>query len=597
MIKELRTKLISTGAPKKLLAEYEAAIRADAEAPLWKKLQWAEHLQLDYSDAVATWRDKYFLEKEKAERLALTDSLRLARIQELEDQVARQSAQIVDLQKLAFAETSERKKKPATEASTGDNESTSPTTAPKRGKKHGAKGHGRKKDKNLPPEPMNHDISECDKVCGCGGEFELIDLPPKESFETHLHQQGVLRIHRRRTVKRRCKSCGKEAKIKTAPKPGQLIPRGKYSVDFWNFVIEEKYWLQRPLNRVKQRLAAFSIDVGLGTLTNALSLLHERRIFEVIYEAILERSKLDRQRNMDETGWKVFAESEGKNSNNWYMWVAVTSDATVFILDPRRSSEVIAEHLRGVAEGIIIADRYSAYKAFSKKSKFTIAFCWIHQRRDFIKLRDGYPKHAVWAQSWIDRIDVLMAQNKIRVAALGDAAKFTAPDDMLRTMVTQMKAEIDAQLKEEGLAKECRDELESLIRHWTGLTVFVNNPLVPMDNNAAERALREAVLGRKSYYGNRSVWSGQLSSHLFTIYATLEQNGINPHEWMFEYLTACANNNGLPPPDRELKKFFPWNYKSRKEQKVETSPISDQPTSQEITVSLLPEPQLTHTLQ
>ena len=591
MIKSLRAKLVATGAPKELLAEFEQAVRDDAEAPLRKKLQWAEHRELDHSDAAAVWQAKYFSEKERADRFELADSLRLARIEELESHVAQQSAQISDLQKQLFGETSERKKAAAKSRAAESNGSESPSAKPKRGKKPGTKGHGRRKDSNLDPEILDHDIRAQDKVCNCGGEYELTDLPPKTSCETHFHQQGICRLHRRRTVIRRCKSCGKKASIKTAPKPAQLIPRGKYSVEFWNFVFEEKYWLQRPLNRIKQRLAALSIDVGLGTLTNALSLLHERRIFEVIYEAILERSKLEKQRNMDETGWKVFAETEGKNSNNWYMWVAVTKDATVFVLDPRRSHEVIAEHLRGAAEGIIICDRFSAYKAFGKKSKFIIAYCWIHQRRDFIKLRDGYPKHSTWAQSWIDRIDVLMGQNRVRTAALGDDAQFQVHDDMLRSMVTQMKAEIDKQLNDKDLVKERRDELESLIRHWTGLTVFVNNPLVPMDNNAAERALREAVLGRKSYYGSRSVWSGQLTSHLFTIYATLEQNNINPHDWMLEYLKACANNNGLPPPDRELQKFFPWNYKPQKTNLDAPFTIPLQPSTKEITVSLMQDAQ------
>jgi transposase len=530
---------------------------------------------------------KYFAEKERADRLELGDSLRLARIQELDDQVAKQSAQIVDLQKQLFGDVSERSKTANSTAS--DDSDSSAATKPNRGKKPGTKGHGRKRDSDLEPETVDHDINEEDKTCGCGGEYELIDLAPKDSYETHFQEHAVCRCHRRRTVMRRCKSCGQKGKIKTAPKPPQLIPRGKYSVEFWRFIFEEKYWLQRPLNRVKQRLSALSVNVGMGTLTNALGLIHERRIFDVIYEAILERSKLERQRNMDETGWKVFAEAEGKESNNWYMWVAVTKEATVFVLDPRRSNDVIAEHLRGVAEGIIICDRHSAYKAFGKKSKFTIAFCWIHQRRDFIKLRDGYPQHAVWAQSWIDRIDVLMGQNKIRTAALGDDAQFKIHDDMLRSMVTQMKADIDNQMKNQDLVKECRDELESLVRHWIGLTVFVNNPLVPMDNNAAERALREAVLGRKSYYGSRSIWSGLLTSHLFTIYATLEQNNINPHIWMLDYLNACAKNDGLPPPDKEIQKFFPWNYKPPNATPKEafTIPFGQKPPPA-ITLSMLP---------
>jgi len=585
MIKKIRAKLLKSGVSKELLDEFELAVRLDADAPLRKKLEWSEHRELDLSDAAAVWQEKYFAEKEKAERLELADSLRLARIQELEEHLANQSAQIKDLQKQLFGEVSER----GAGAPAAGEEATEAQTKSKRGKKPGAPGCGRKHDKKLEKKIVNHDIPLKDTVCPCGGEYDFIDLPPKESHQTDIEERAFNLNHRRRTVMRRCRACGKKGSIKTAPKPVQIIPRGKYSINFWRFIFEEKYWLQRPLNRIKQKLASLGVEAGLGTLTSGLLFLHEARIFEVIYEALLERSRLASQRNMDDTGWKVFAESEGKLSNHWYMWVAVTQDVTVFVLDPRRSSEVIAEHLHGVAEGIIICDRHSSFKKFSKNSKFIVAFCWIHQRRDFIKLMEGYPTHSEWARNWLERIDVLMAQNKVRVAAMENPVQFKIQDDLLRSMVTQMKLDIDDQLKDEKLAKARRDELTSLVNHWTGLTVFVNNPLVPMDNNAAERALREAVLGRKSYYGSRAVWSGQLSSHLFSIFATLEQNNINPHEWLNDYLTACAENNGLPPPDKEIQKFLPWNYKPHPPPLTIDVPYPQEPP-QTLTISLAPEP-------
>ena len=130
------------------------------------------------------------------------------------------------------------------------------------------------------------------------------------------------------------------------------------------------------------------------------------------------------------------------------------------------------------------------------------------------------------------------------------------------------------------------------------MTVFVDRPYVPMSNNEAERALRDAVLGRKSYYGSRALWSGYLTSWLFTIYATLEQNGIDPHRWMGEYLHACAKNNGLPPPDKELQRFLPWNYKQIAQPQEDAQPTNEpqgehKPNPVPISVSIIPEQQFT----
>jgi transposase len=585
MIKTLRAKLQLKGVSKELVSAFESAVRMDAEVPLLKKLKWVEHRELDLSDASALWQEKYLNEKEKCDRFELGDSLRVKRIQELEQLVAKQSAQIADMQKQIFGDKSERGA-----SCTGTNKASGDSTGTgKRGKKIGSQGHGRKKDADLETRNVKHDILSKDKHCGCGGEYELIDLPPKESNETHLEEIAVNLKHSRRTVMRRCKACGEKASIKTAPKPAQLIPRGKYTVDFWRYVLEEKYWLQRPLNRVIQKLSSLGINARPGTLTSALKALHDVRIFEVIYEAILERSRAAAQRHMDDTGWKVFAEAEGKQSNRWYMWVSVTDDTTSFILDPRRSNEVIAEHLSGVAEGIIICDRHSSFKKFGRTSKFVIAFCWIHQRRDLIKLKDGYPEHFEWAESWLERLEMVRLQNKVRVAALGNIDEFKVHDDLLRSMITQLKTDIDLQLKNKNLVKERKDELQSLTNHWTGLTQFVNNPLIPMDNNTAERAIRELVLARKSYYGSRAEWSGDMTSHLLSIFATLEQNNVNPHDWLRDYLQACANNDGLPPPDKALQKYLPWNY--RPEQ------LSNQSNPSGLTITLLPEEDKVSTTQ
>jgi transposase len=331
--------------------------------------------------------------------------------------------------------------------------------------------------------------------------------------------------------------------------------------------------------------------VRLGTITNSLQLLHKRCVFEVIYEKILDRSRLAELRHMDDTGWKMFAETAEKHSSRWCMWVSITSDTTVFILDPRRSNEVIAEHLQGVSEGIIVCDRHSSFKCFAKNNQnFIIAFCWIHQRRDFKNLQIAYPVHYQWAEGWLNRIDALIAQNKVRLAAIAQPEQFKIEDGILRKMIDEMKKGIEAGLADSSLAQEQVAELESLKNHWTGLTVFVDRPYVPMSNNEAERALRDAVLGRKSYYGSRALWSGYLTSHLFTIYATLEQNGIDPHQWMGEYLLACAKNKGLPPPDKELKRFLPWNYKSTLTQSATPEPQSSEQVSdgQQISISIVP---------
>ena len=77
-----------------------------------------------------------------------------------------------------------------------------------------------------------------------------------------------------------------------------------------------------------------------------------------------------------------------------------------------------------------------------------------------------------------------------------------------------------------------------------------------MDNNLSERTIRGAVLGRNNYFGSGAIWSAELAAQLFSIFATLQQCGINRQRWLYEYLTMCAQNQGKPPDD--LRDFIPW---------------------------------------
>lgn len=570
MVNELRKNILSCGVPRAKLAAFEKAIRQESVASITRKLDFAERRYLEKSDESNVWRIQYLTEQERTRELEQLLAIKEKEIAERDERIERQTAFIAWLTQKVFGESSERHPAQPNDASnSGDNvdsEENQPgepsDEKPKRGKKKGTKGYGRNRDVGTDSETLNHDISDEDKICTCGAEYDLEDLPGVVSYETHFEEKIVVREHIRRKVVRGCKKCGRFGGIKKAKKPPQMFPRTKYSVEFWRTVVEEKYWLQRPLNRFRRKLKSLNCIVSPGTLIGGLRRFYEARIFEVIYEEIVDRSRIADQRHMDETGWKVFAEVDGKDSSRWYLWVSRTYDATVFILDPRKSNEVIGAHLDGVSEGVIICDRARQFPCFAKKNPgFIIAFCWIHQRRDLIKLKNGYPKHTAWAESWRLRIDAIMAQNDMRISVIDQPDEFKTQDAILRKMIDDMKKTIDQQLADKSLKEEQLACLRSLEHHWSGLTVFVDRPLVPMSNNAAERALREAVIGRKLYYGSRAHWSGLQTAWLFTIYATLEQNNIDPHAWMLDYLNACAENNGFPPSHKELQKFLPWNYK------------------------------------
>ena len=160
------------------------------------------------------------------------------------------------------------------------------------------------------------------------------------------------------------------------------------------------------------------------------------------------------------------------------------------------------------------------------------------------------------------RIGEVFDLNTKRLGQKRDSEAFGRADQALRDALAAMAKARERELADPNLHAAQRKALESLCRHWPGLTIFVDQPEIPMDNNEAERRLRNPVLGRKNYYGSGSIWSGLLSMVLFTVLQKLLLNHINPKLFLLDYFEACARNGGRAPDN--IDDFLPWNFSDEK---------------------------------
>lgn len=425
------------------------------------------------------------------------------------------------------------------------------TERKKRGKREGSKGYGRKLRKNLPFTEIICDLPDERKLCPkC--RLPLTELALSEASEAiDWEVRIVRRVYRRKCYTPTC-CCGAVPGVVTADPVAKLIPKGMFTVSFWVRLILEKFLFQRPLYRIRKALALEGLAVSQGTLTGGLKKIEA--LIQPLYNEIIQRSRQAKHWKMDETRWMVFVEVAGKVGYRWWLWVVVTRDTVLYYLDPSRSSKVPKKHL-GDARGILNVDRYSAYKTLL--SLIRLAFCWVHQRRDFIRIRDGYCHSRQWAIEWIERIDALFGLNDQRLACRGDPQAFELRQQKLEEAVNNMANIREKQLSDHSLRRWERSALNSMKKHWQGLTVFVDNPDVPMDNNESERWLRGPVCGRKNYYGCGSEWSGALTAMLFTILQTCCVNRVDPKKMLLAYFEACAENGGKAPED--VSGFLPWN--------------------------------------
>ncbi len=453
-------------------------------------------------------------------------------------------AQVRDLQKRLFSSKCERSQ---------PSESRSKAVAlRKRGQQRGTVGHGRtiEAQMNERHEDVVLDKAHCPE---CGQAFKEF-AGTEDAQVLEIEVKAYRRVIHRHRYWPTCQ-CGCVSGIVTAPSPARLIERGKFGISVWASVLLDKFAYGRPSQRLLQDLGDHGLNMSPGTLAGGLQAIAP--LFKPVDDALLSKLRSEPYWHADETRWAVFVDVLGKVGHRWYMWVFQSHSVVHYVVDKSRAADVVISELAGVKNGIISCDRYSGYKRFARLNPgVKLAFCWAHQRRDFLDLANSYPESAQWALQWVDRIGNLYHLNAVRLKPLiGSPQRVSAQLD-LEQAVQQMATDCAAGVANHETFPPAAKVLESMSAHWAGLIVFVACPWVDIDNNQAERSMRAPVVGRKNFNGSGSEGSAELAATMYSLFASMKLWGLNLRTWLTAYLQACADHGNAPPV--AIDAFLPW---------------------------------------
>jgi transposase len=470
-----------------------------------------------------------------------------------------------------------------------------PSASPrKRGQQPGHPGHGRRDRSTLPVVVEAHDLSATEKSCPvCGAAFRPFPGSEASTIIEVQVQAHVRRIQRQRYHK--VCHCPQVPGLVTAPPAPRLIPKSPLGVSVWTEVVLDKYLYGRPTARLCQALQHHGVPLSQGTVTEGLRKIMP--LFEPVMHALRERQMGEKLFHGDETRWNVFEAMAGKAGHHWYLWVTRSASVVFYQIAPSRGAAVPKAHFVGLQKdlvtAVLVCDRYSAYKCLAKEHEdMVLAYCWAHVRRDFLSAARSWPELAPWMWKWIEDIRTLYRLNTARLAVWDDTvplahqpSAFVERHRALTEHLGDMQVRCEMYRRERHLHRAKRQILESLHNHWDGLTVFVARPEVALDNNAAERALRNPVVGRKNYYGSGSIWSARLAAMLFSVLQTVMLWGLNPRQWVRAFFQACAANGGKPLTD--LRPFLPWQMMDERKRQL-AQPVPWAPCSNILHVGTAP---------
>ncbi len=520
------------------------------------QLTQAEHIELKWQGNY--WKRQYAQLKKRYE--------------EQQQELELAHAKIRDLEHRLYGKKSE---KGTTKGDKPCSSGNSRASSRPRGQQKGSQGHGRTPRPDLLVVEEERDVAAEEKQCRICGKAYAPQRQTEDSRIVEVHVKAHVRLIKRKRYAQACDCDGVPGLI-TAPPAPRLIAKGCAGVSVWTEVLLNKFLFSRATYNLCTDYSYRGLPIAPSTLTGGLKRI--ALMFKPLRRRLVEKQLSEELFHNDETGWKVFEAIEGKVGYRWYLWVTQSPSVVYYAMAPSRSGDIPIDHFSGLDEHleqvIVVCDRYGGYKRLARENAaIVLAFCWAHVRRDFLDAAKSWPDLQSWMFSWVETIGELYHLNTQRLehwdetqALAAQTPAFKQHHQALEQAIQQMGERCDQELEKPSLHIAQRDVLSSLKNHWPGLTVFVKFPQAPMDNNTAERRMRNPGMGRKNYYGSASQWSAELAAMMFSLFQTILLWKLNPHHWLYSYLTACAENGGQPPAD--LSPFIPWLMSEQRQQQL-----------------------------
>jgi transposase len=404
-------------------------------------------------------------------------------------------------------------------------EAPTPLTRPPR------PGHGPRPQPTLPVIEIRHELPLQDRACpACGGTLSEMTGQTEDS-ERITTVKLTYQVEHHVRQKYRCACNGA---VVTAPGPVQVLPGGRYAPEFGVGVAVAKYTDHLPLERQVRMMARDGLVVDSQTLWDQLHAM--ARHLEPTYEA-LGRLALDAPViNVDETRWAIMGAVKPAAGT---VWGVRTPTVSFYRILPGKSADEGRQVLAGY-RGTVVVDGFAVYEVLARDGPgFALAHCWAHTKRKYDDIATQWPAACGEIGALIG--DLYATERLVPGPFPGDAAA-----QALRSQLRQERskpvldriwqwATVQVGLPRSDFGKAVRYMLE----RWAGLTRFVDDPRIPLDNNAAERALRGPVVGRKNHYGSRSIRGTQVAALFYTLCETGALVGVDPHAYLLRALYAA----------------------------------------------------------
>ena len=418
-------------------------------------------------------------------------------------------------------------KRTAATKNDGDEEQDEAEQATK--KKPRTRSGSRLEQRTLPVVEVIHDVDEADRKCReCGFDTKLWEGQDDVTEEVDVvTREFVIRKHLRR--KYRC-TCGC---LESADMPKRLVPGGRYSNELAVEVATMKYVDQLPLERIVKIFKREGLVIDSQTLWDQVHAL--ANILKPTYRRLRDEILTSPVIGMDQSPWKVLG-----HDKTWQMWTLTTTKLCWFdICETKGTADGI--RVLGPFKGTVIGDAATTHDALAKALPIKLAHCWAHVLRAAEHAEVAHPLQAARILSFIR-----MLYDVDDDAGDDVERRRTLRDTRSRELVAEF---FDWRLLQHPLPSSPLAKLIGYIdRHKVGLLRFLDDPLVPLDNNQSERGYGWVAVGRRSFFGSRSKRGTEAAALFYSLAESARRCGLEPRAWFSTALAAALAKEQIKLP-------------------------------------------------
>jgi transposase len=363
-----------------------------------------------------------------------------------------------------------------------------------------------------------------------------------------------------------CRDC---EKISQPPAPFHVIARGHVGASLLAMLLYDKYALHQPLNRQSREFARADIDLSVSTLADHVgaAALALSPLYGLIEAHVFKAARV----HGDDTTVPLLAKGKTITAR---LWTYVRDDrpfggsdppAAVYYFSRDREGLHPQAHLAAF-HGVLQADAYGGYNALYAKDRpggaITEAACWAHGRRKFFvladleaKARDPRVVISPIALEAVKKIDAIFEAERA-LNGFSAERRREARQTEIAPLVEALHAWMQDQRRRLSAKVPLGKALNYMLKRWDAFARFLDDGRICLTNNAAERALRDVAIGRKSWLFAGSERGGERAAMIYTLIMTAKLNGVDPYAWLADVLARIAEH-----PAQRLHELLPWNWR------------------------------------